>query len=122
MDTVAVLGASADRSKFGNKAVRAFLSRGYAVYPVNPRATTIEGLLSYPSILMVPIRPKLVSVYLRPEILLPLLPDVAQRGCDEIWLNPGTCSDEVIAAIRKIGINALELCSIVALGLSPADL
>ena len=47
MPTVAILGASADRSKFGNKAVRAFLARGYTVYPVNPKGGEIEGLAAY---------------------------------------------------------------------------
>ena len=47
--TIAILGASADRAKFGNKAVRAFVQRGYAVFPVNPRGGTIEGLAVYRS-------------------------------------------------------------------------
>ena len=42
--TIAIIGASADRAKFGNKAVRAFLQQGYTVYPVNPKETRIEGL------------------------------------------------------------------------------
>ena len=41
--TVAILGASADRSKFGNKSVRAHAQAGYDVYPVNPKGGTIEG-------------------------------------------------------------------------------
>ena len=43
MQTVAVIGASADRSKFGNKAVRAFRAQGWTVVPVNPRGGDIEG-------------------------------------------------------------------------------
>ena len=42
--TVAVVGASADRRKFGNKSVRAHLAQGYDVYPVNPKAGEVEGL------------------------------------------------------------------------------
>ena len=44
MKTVAIIGASSDRAKFGNKAVRAFQQQGCAVYPVNPKETEIEGL------------------------------------------------------------------------------
>ena len=54
MPTVAILGASADRSKFGNKAVRAFVARGYHVYPVNPKGEVIEGLPAYPSLADIP--------------------------------------------------------------------
>src|SRR5207249_4323171 len=65
MKTVAILGASADRNKYGNKAVRAFQRQGYTVYPVNPKESEIEGLPVYPSITAVPVRPEIVSVYLR---------------------------------------------------------
>src|SRR5438093_7540632 len=88
--TVAIIGASNDRAKFGNKAVRAFRQQGYTVYPVNPKETEIEGLPAYKNILEVPIRPEMISVYLPPPVLLKTLPDIAAKGCDERWLNPGT--------------------------------
>ena len=50
MRTVAVIGASADSTKYGNKAVRAFKQQGYQVFPVNPKATEIEGLPVFPNI------------------------------------------------------------------------
>jgi hypothetical protein len=42
--SVAVVGASTERSKYGNKAVRAFRSSGFDVYPIHPRAKHVEGL------------------------------------------------------------------------------
>src|SRR5207249_7767641 len=75
MKTVAVIGASNNRAKFGNKAVRAFRQQGYRVYPVNPNATEIEGLSVYQSIRDVPVRPQRVTVYLPPPVLLKILPD-----------------------------------------------
>ena len=85
MPTVAIIGASNDRSKYGNKAVRAFQKSGYTVYPVNPSESVIEGLPAYKSISEVPTRPEMVSVYVRPAILLKLLPEIAAKGCDELW-------------------------------------
>jgi len=122
MRTVAILGASADRNKYGNKAVRAFHRQGYTVYPVNPRENEIEGLTVYPSIAAVPVRPEMVSVYLRPPILLKVLPEIAAKGCDELWLNPGTESDEVLAEAERLGLNTIQACSIVAVGMSPGAL
>lgn len=121
MKTVAIIGASTDPTKFGNKAVRAFQRQGYTVYPVNPKESTIEGLTCYASIRNVPERPHKVSVYLPPPVLLKVLPDIAARGCDELWLNPGTESDEVLAAAEKLGLNVVQACSIVAIGLSPSS-
>ena len=122
MKSVAILGASTDRSKFGNKAVRAFRQQGYAVYPVNLKETEIEGLKCFPSISEIPVRPRTVSVYLPPSALLKILPEIAAKGCDELWLNPGTESGEVLLEAERLGLNAIQACSIVGLGVSPSAL
>jgi len=120
--TIAIVGASNNRSKFGNKAVRAFLQQGYTVFPVNPKEESIEGLPSFKSIADVPVRPQMVSVYLPPQVLLKVLPDIASKGCDELWLNPGTESDAVLAEAERLGLNVIQACSIVGVGVSPATL
>src|SRR3954464_14819335 len=122
MKTVAIIGASNDPRKFGNKAVRAFQQQGYTVYPVNPNETEVEGLEAYRSIRDVPVRPKMISVYVPPQVLLKLLPDIAARGCDELWLNPGTESDEVLAEAERLHLNVIQACSIVGVGMSPGKL
>lgn len=119
MKTVAVIGASANPSKYGNKAVRAFLKRGYTVYPINPKEEEILGLKVYKSILDVPVRPDMVSVYVPPQVTLKLLPDIAKKGCDELWLNPGSESPEVLAEAKRLGLNVVQACSIVGVGLHP---
>lgn len=122
MKTVAIIGASTDRNKFGNKAVRAFRQQGYRVFPVNPKAAEVEGLAAFSSISSVPVRPDLVSVYLPPPAVLKLLPEIAAKGCDELWLNPGTESPEVLAEAERLGLNVIQACSIVGVGLSPGQL
>lgn len=120
--TIAIIGASANRAKYGNKAVRAFQQQGYVVYPVNPKEKEIEGLAVYENIRDVPARPQMVSVYLPPPVLMKVLPDVAAKGCDELWLNPGTESDEVLAEAERLGLNVIQACSIVSVGVSPGKL
>ena len=121
MPSVAILGASADRSKFGNKAIRAFLAKGFDVYPVNPKGGEAEGLTVYKSLADIPAGVNLdrISVYLPPAIGLKTLPEIAARGCQELWLNPGTESDELVAAAEQAGLNVIQACSIVAIGESP---
>jgi predicted CoA-binding protein len=71
MATIAILGASSDRNKFGNRCVRTYLQKGYTVYPIHPRETIIEGLPVYASIQDVPPESiDIVSIYLQPEIAL----------------------------------------------------
>ena len=122
MKTAVVIGASADRSKFGNKAVRAYQQEGYTVYPVNLKETQIEGLPVLKSIRDVPVKPNIVSVYLPPLATFKALHDIAAKGCDELWLNPGTDSDEVLEEAERLGLNVIQACSIVGLGVSPSEL
>jgi predicted CoA-binding protein len=122
MKSIAIIGASNDRTKFGNKAVRAFIGQGYAVYPVNPREPLVENLPAFKSVLDLPVRPQMVSVYLPPHVLLNVLPQIAKRGCDELWLNPGTESDEVIRSAEALGLNVIQACSIVGVGVSPDEI
>ncbi|HMJ90948.1 MAG TPA: CoA-binding protein [Candidatus Acidoferrum sp.] len=122
MKTVAVIGASSNRDKWGNKAVRAFAQQGYTVWPVNPNEPEVEGLETFASIRDVPERPQTITVYIPPQRLVKLLPDIAARGCDELYLNPGTESEEVLAECDRLGLNAIQACSIIAIGASPSRL
>jgi len=124
MPSVAILGASADRSKFGNKAIRAFLARGYDVYAVNPKGGEIEGLHVYRSLAEISAAVSLdrISVYLPPAVGLKMLNEIAGRGCGELWLNPGSESEELVAAAEQAGLNVVQACSIVDIGISPHDL
>ncbi len=122
MKTVAVIGASNDRSRYGNKAVRAFQQQGYTVYPINPNETEVEGLTAYRSVRDLPVRPDMVTVYVRPAVLLQLLPEIAERGCDELWLNPGTESQQVLEEAERLGLKPIQACSILAIGVIPAAL
>jgi uncharacterized protein len=119
MKTVAIIGASGNRNKFGNKAVRAYQQQGYTVYPVNLSEPEVEGLPAFKSIRDVPVRPEMVSVYVPPPQLLRVLPDIAAKGCDELWLNPGTESEEVLAECERLGLNVIQACSILGVGVSP---
>lgn len=122
MPTVAVIGASSDRNKFGNKAVRAFQQTGYTVFPVNPNEPEIEGLQAHASITEVPEDLDMITVYVRPEVLLRMLPDIARKGCNEIWLNPGTDSDAVLREAERLKLNVIQGCSILGIGVSPSTL
>ncbi len=119
--TVAVVGASTHREKFGNKAVRAYQRQGWTVFPVNPRGGQVEGLSVYPSVSEVPGEEPLdrVSFYVPPEVGLGLLDDVAQRGCRELFLNPGAESEQLLAAAEARQLNPVVGCSILDLGVSP---
>lgn len=121
MKTVAIVGASNNREKFGNKALRAFRAEGYRVIPVNPSEASVEGIPAYKSVLDIPDMVELVSVYVQPDVTLRLLEEFEQKRVAEIWINPGAEDDAVIAEARRRGLNAIFACSIVAIGRSPSQ-
>jgi predicted CoA-binding protein len=120
--TVAILGASADRAKFGNKSVRAHLHQGYEVFPVNPKGGEIEGHKVYTSLAEIPVPLTRISVYLPPPIALKAMDEIAAKGCQELFLNPGSDAEEVVARARELGLDPIVACSIVDIGENPGEL
>lgn len=119
--TVAVLGASADRRKFGNKGLRAFVAAGWRVYPVNPKVAEIEGLPTVGSVADLAEPPDVVSFYVPPMVGVQLLPALALRPRGELWLNPGSASPELLRVATELGLETRQLCSILTLGYQPSD-
>lgn len=120
--TVAVVGASANRAKYGNKSVRAHLRQGYRVFPINPHAETIEGLPVWGSVADVPVeRLDRITVYVPPEIGITLLEQFAAKRPTEVWFNPGSESEALLKRAEEVGLPAIMACSIVDLGASPSE-
>jgi uncharacterized protein len=118
--TIAIVGASSDRRKFGNRAVRAYAGQGYDVYPIHPREISIEGWSVYRSILDVP-EPRLdrVSLYLPPELGMAVLEEIARKPATEVWFNPGAESPALFTRARELHLPVVVGCSIVAIGVDP---
>ena len=118
---IAVVGASRDRLKFGNKAVRAFRDAGHRVIPINPHETEVEGERTYASVLDVPGPIDMATVYVQPDVALRLLDEFQAKQIPEIWLNPGADADDVLAEARRRGLNVIAACSIMGAGKRPSE-
>ena len=119
--TVAVVGASSSRAKFGNKALRAFRAEGYRVLAINPNETEVEGVKTYASVLDVPGPIDMATVYVQPEVTLRLLDEFQRKGIAEIWVNPGAEDEAVMAEARQRKMNVVFACSIIGIGRNPGD-
>jgi predicted CoA-binding protein len=121
--TVAVVGASPDRTKYGNKAVRAYLQQGHTVYPVHPREPIVEGLPAYPTVADIPTdHIDRVTMYVPPQIGLQVVESLGGKSIGEVWFNPGSESEALVQRVRELGIRPVVACSILAVGLSPDSL
>jgi predicted CoA-binding protein len=117
--TVAVIGASSDPRKFGNRAVRAFRRQGYTVIPINPNEAEVDGLKTYASVLDVPGHIDMATFYVPPAIGQKVIAEVAQKGIPEVWLNPGSESEELIRLARALRVEPILACSILGIGENP---
>ena len=117
--TVAVIGASSDRHKFGNKALRAYEHQGYTVLAINPNEKEVEGHRTFASVLDVPGPIDMATVYVPPEIGVRVMEELARKQIPEVWLNPGADGDAVVARARELGLKVIQACSIIAIGERP---
>jgi len=89
------------------------------VYPVHPSAREIEGIPAYPDLKSLPGPVNRVSMYVPPAVGINLLEDIAAIRPTEFFLNPGSDSEELVAKARQLGLNPVQACSIVNIGLRP---
>ncbi|OFW57435.1 MAG: hypothetical protein A2133_06595 [Actinobacteria bacterium RBG_16_64_13] len=103
----AVVGASEDRSKFGNITYRELLSRGKEVYPVNPKAERVEGATCYPSLTALPQPVDRVLIVVPPKQGEAVVKEALEAGVDKVWFQPGAESDEALAYCEAHGMEAI---------------
>ena len=118
--TVAVIGASSNRRKYGNKALRAFERQGYMVLAINPNESEVEGHKTYASVLDVPGPIDMATVYIPAGPGVTVMEQLAEKGIPEIWLNPGADERPVVERARALGLNIVQACSIIGIGESPS--
>lgn len=105
--TWAVVGASNHRGKFGNRIYRVLRERGYAVYPVNPGVTEVEGDRAYPDIASLPAGVEVLDIVIPPPCVPPVLDQAKAAGITRIWLQPGAESPEVLVHAAALGLTVI---------------
>ena len=89
------------------------------MFPINPHEGLVDGLKTYASVLDVPDAIEMASFYVPPEIGEKVMVEVAQKRIPEVWLNPGSESDELIRLARSLNIEPIVACSILGIGENP---
>ncbi len=105
--TWAVVGASDNRAKFGNRIYRVLRERGYIVYPVNPTQATVEGDPAYADIASLPPGVEVLDIVIPPLRVPPVLDQAKAAGISRIWLQPGAESPAVLAYAAALGLDVI---------------
>ena len=121
----AVVGASRDRSKYGNKVLRAYQQRERPVFAVNPNADEIEGVTAYPDLPSLPESVHGISVITPPHATERIVEQAGAMGITNIWMQPGSESENALARADELGMNVIAggPCALVVLGYreAPSD-
>jgi predicted CoA-binding protein len=115
----AVVGASRDRAKYGNKVLRAYQQRSKSpLFPVHPKEAQIEGLPAFPSLTALPERPRAVSIITPPAVTEAIVEEAVRLGIQRLWMQPGAESPSAIARATALGLQVIAggPCVLVALG------
>lgn len=106
-ELIGVVGASSKRDKFGNKVLRCYLENGRRVIPVHPAQKQIEGLDCVASVTDLPAQVKSISVITPPQITEQVVKLAAEKGIQNIWMQPGAESAAAISYCQQQGINLI---------------
>jgi len=114
----AVVGASSDRDKYGNKVLRCYQQHGMEVFPINPRADQIEGLKAYPSLAALPKAVKGLSIITPPKVTEAVVKEAIAAGVKAIWMQPGAESAAAVAEAEAAGLDVIAngACILVVVG------
>ncbi len=105
---VALIGATNDSTKFGNKIYKNLKSKGIVVWGVNPKATTIDGDPAYHDLRSLPEKPSILNFVVPPKLGIEVARLGIELGFDHFWMQPGAESPEIKALVESSGKHYLE--------------
>jgi len=101
----AVVGASPDPSKFGNRVLRWYQSHQLAVTPIHPKQDAIEGLKCLKSLSLLPHpRQTAVSIITPPAVTEHVVEDAIKLGIPALWMQPGSHSQKAMKRATEAGL------------------
>ncbi|MDX2494558.1 MAG: CoA-binding protein [Desulfuromusa sp.] len=114
----AVVGASTNRDKYGNKVLRCYQQNKRQVIPVHPSEGQVEGVICVASVADLPTDVQSISVITPPHITEKVVEQAAAKGIKNIWLQPGAESSAAVKYCEEQGLNVIAdgSCVLVVLG------
>ncbi len=109
---LAVAGVSRDAQQPANAIYRKLRDGSYEVFPVNPKASEVEGSRCYPDLASIPGALDGVVVATPPEASVEVVRECAARGVPRVWLHrsfgTGSVSEAALREAEERGIECIE--------------
>ena len=102
-NSVAVVGASRQSTSIGGRILQALIAGGFRgpIYPINPNASSVQGLSAYPTVRAMPEAPDLAIIVVPREAVLGVVDDCAARGVRAVVV--------ITAGFAEVGAEGREL-------------
>jgi len=94
-NSIALVGASNDPSKYGNKILLNLKSKGFNVIPVNTKEEEIDGSPVFKSVSDIKECPSIINFVVPPGVGIKITKDLVEKGYDNFWYQPGAESEEI---------------------------
>jgi predicted CoA-binding protein len=125
----AVVGASNDRDKFGNKVLRCYQQHNRSAIPIHPKEKIVEGIPALESLTkFAEVHPDWinetgVSIITPPPVSKKVIEEGFSHGFRWFFFQPGACDNNVREAVRLLqrqdnSVTVIEDCVLVQLGCS----
>jgi predicted CoA-binding protein len=102
--TYALIGASANKEKYGFKVLENLLEAGFKVIPINPKGGKILEQKVYTSINDIK-QDVDVAIFVVPsQVTQVVIDDVLNKGIKKIWLQPGSENEEIIRKCEESNV------------------
>lgn len=105
--TIAVVGATENPSKYGNRIYRDLKAKGFTVYAVNPYRDEVDGDPCWRSVSDLPEAPTIVDFVVPPQRTLDTLEECLELGYTNVWIQPGAEDERVLEYLEDNGFNHL---------------
>jgi len=113
-----VVGVSLNRQKYGREVFDALLTKGYQVYPINPKYEEIDGHRCYRSLDELPEKPQVVVTVVPPAVTEKVIESCVRLGVGTVWMPPGSWSEQAVETCEAQGIEEVhDVCLVFALRL-----
>ena len=105
--TIAVVGATNNRHKYGSIIYRDLKAKGFTVFPVNNHRGEVDGDTAYPSLSDLPQSPTIVNIVVPAKTTIEVLKEALELGYTNVWVQPGAESSEIYEFLETHEFNAL---------------
>ena len=105
---IALVGASNNPKKYGNKILLDLVSKGYDVVPINSTGDTIAGIKSYKNVLDLKESPSIINFVVPPKIGFEITKELVENNYDNFWYQPGAESKEISSYLIENSKNFID--------------